>query len=307
MVTGFYMQDTLKQKNIIHQDTLMQLPDSTAVCQRNPVADVTFYDTNNVVRQADIYLTDQFPFIFTSINRQIHEENKATLMKHQKNGAEIPSRVFENDWIVPLILLSLFFFAIVRTTSKNTFQGLLRFAFSRGINETISSDIGGLFHWQSTLFNLASFINISVFAYCSAIHLDLLPSGVHKILVWIIFLAIIIAAVTIRHFICTATGNISGEKEIFREYLFDIYQAYRLAGIILVILVIMILYTTVIPEKIYFSAGLYIMIIIYLWRISRLFLNFINRHVSIFYLILYLCALEILPVVILIKYVTRLV
>jgi hypothetical protein len=306
MVTGFYMQDTLKQKNIIHQDTLMQLPDSSIVCRRNTVADVTFYDTNNVVRQTGIYLTDQFPFVFTSINRQIHEENKASLMKHQKDGAEIPSRVFENDWIVPVIFLSVFLYAVVRTTSKNTFQGLLRFAFPHGINENISSDIGGLFHWQSTLLNLASFINISVFAYCSAIRSDLLPSGMHKLFLWIIFLAVIIAAVTIRHFICTATGNISGEKEIFREYLYDVYQSYRLAGIILIILVIMILYTNVIPEKIYFSAGLSIVIIIYLWRILRLFLIFINRHVSIFYLILYLCALEILPVVILIKYATGL-
>jgi len=37
-------------------------------------------------------------------------------------------------------------------------------------------------------------------------------------------------------------------------------------------------------------------------RIIKLFSIFLNRNISILYLILYLCALELLPVVVLIKY-----
>jgi hypothetical protein len=45
----------------------------------------------------------------------------------------------------------------------------------------------------------------------------------------------------------------------------------------------------------------------YLIRVIRLIIIFLNRNISIFYLILYLCALEILPVLIVIKYFTGLV
>jgi len=80
-----------------------------------------------------------------------------------------------------------------------------------------------------------------------------------------------------------------------------------MAGFLTFLVALLILYTTLFPAKVYFSIGFYAIGILYAARVLRLFLIFINRHVSIFYLILYLCALEILPVVILVKYVTGLV
>jgi len=99
----------------------------------------------------------------------------------------------------------------------------------------------------------------------------------------------------------------SGEKEIFSEYLVGIYQYYRLAALFLLIISVMVLYTVFLPKNVLFYVGFSFVALLYVIRVLRLFLIFINRHVSIFYLILYLCALEILPVVIIIKYVTGLV
>jgi hypothetical protein len=332
------MQDTIRQKVFVGTDTLKQINDSvsgqlkvlrdtplvhheliqkskkenvvvdtTTVYNKNPFADITFYDSANVVTHIDGTLIDRFPFVFSEINKKIKEENRAILVQHLKEGNNNPKGQYHIDWILPVILVSSFLYAVVRAKSGNIFRGILRFISFRGINESGSRDTGALFQWDSTLLNLASFINLSVFCYLTTIQYDSPFSKIHGIVIWFIFFAIIIVAVTIRHLICHALGKTSGEDEIFREYLVSIYQGYRIAGFIVFLVIILILYAPLFRVNIYFITGFIAVGVLYLLRVLRLFLIFINRHASIFYLILYLCALEILPVVILVKYVTGLV
>jgi hypothetical protein len=338
MITSFAPQDTLRQKVFIRQDSIKQSADSsvnkdlvtgdsaipvktvyfgpilkientdtTSVCSRNPIADVTFFDTTNIVPRIDGRIIQNFPFVFTENNRKLFEETKADFVSHLKSGKELPSDHFHYDWGLPLILLSAFIYGVIKAESGKYFMEIFKFISFRSINESASRDIGALFHWQSTLFNLASFFNISLFAFFSVIWYEAIPLDGKKLIYWLISLGIIISVFTIRHFICNITGFLSGEKEIFREYILCIYLSYRIMGLGLLILTVLILYAVNIPVDILFYSGFSLVALSYVIRVSRLFLIFINRHVSIFYLILYLCALEILPVVIIIKYVTGLV
>ena len=285
----------------------IQNADTASTCIRNSIADVTFYDSVNVVTRIDKNHLQDFPFIFTMINRKITEEKKTEFVKHLRSGDELPSGFFHNDWGLPVILLAVLIYGIIKTESVRFFKGILKFISLRGINESASRDIGALFQWQSTLFNLASFINISLFAFLTVLWYDILPFEGNRFVFWLISLAIIISAITLRHIICIIIGNMSGEKEIFREYLNGIYQVYRLAGLLLLVINVLILYTGFMSVTYLFYAGFALVALFYFIRVVRLFLIFINRHVSIFYLILYLCALEFLPVVIIVKYVTELI
>jgi magnesium-transporting ATPase (P-type) len=338
MFNGFIIQDTVRQKNISLQDTIKQISDSsvkkivitgdsirpvktlrfnpvikndttdtTSVSYRNSIADVTFHDSANFIIRMDERDLQNFPFVFTGINRKAKEETKTDLVKHLKGGNELPQALFHDDWILPVILFTVFIYGIIKAESIKFVKGILKFVSLRGINESASRDIGTLYQWQSSLLNLASFLNISLFAFLSSVWYGLLPSAGNHIIFWLIILVIIISGITIRHFACFITGTLSGEWEIFNEYLVGIYQSYRLAGLLLLIISVLIIYTTFVPVKILFYSGFFLSAILYFIRIFRLFLIFINRHDSIFYLILYLCALEILPVVIIVKYITGLV
>jgi hypothetical protein len=338
MIKCCIIQDTIKQEIPVRQDTIKQLPDSSlhnndrspdsgvhvnkvhiqlvenirntdtaSVCIRNSIADVTFYDSTNVVTRIDKNHLQDFPFIFTGISRKIAEEKNADIVRHLRNGDELPSGFFHNDWGLPVILLTIFIYGVIKTESLRFLKGILKFISLRGINDSASRDISALFQWQSTLFNLASFINISLFAFLTTLWYDILPFEGNRFIYWLISFVTVISAITLRHFICIIIGNMSGEKEIFREYLIGIYRAYRLAGVLLLVIIVLILYTIFMPVKFLFYAGFALVALLYFIRVFRLFLIFINRHVSIFYLILYLCALEILPVVIIIKYVTGLI
>jgi hypothetical protein len=123
---------------------------------------------------------------------------------------------------------------------------------------------------------------------------------------WLISFTVIILAVTMRYIICSITRKLSREYDAFGEYIVTVFQSYRFLGIILFLIIVLLSYTNLFPLKSLFIPGFITSALVYLMRIIRLFLIFMKHNISILYLILYLCALEFLPVLVLIKYFTDL-
>ena len=333
-----YIQDTVKTKVFVQADSLKQITDSSllltkqsfdtntapqiavtrpvkqvivsdtvSVCRKIPYTSFSFYDSTNFDGGPGKNQADRFPYIFTNTIKEAREAKFAGLVNKLYPGQEIMQDEYHIDWIVPIILISALIVGIIKSVSGNFYRSIFRYVTFRGLTETSSRDTADLYKLPSTLFNLASFLSISMFGYLLTIYSAISVPGISGIATWAVCLGIVIGAVTLRHFTCLLAGNWSSQRELFTEYLKGIYEAYRIAGIYCLIIVILILYVPVIPDKIIFNAGFFGIGLIYLMRISRLMLNFINRHISLFYFILYLCALEILPVVVLVKYVTGLV
>jgi hypothetical protein len=281
--------------------------DTVSVCPKSPITGITFYDPYNIAMNIDKRITDRFPFVFTSSVRDFREEKTAMLVQKLRPGENIQANPFHIEWIIPLIFISALILGIIRTIGGNFFRSMARFISFQGINDSGSRESADLYQLPATLLNLGSFISISLFAYMLTIRYGIIFPRLGGFLTWAIGFGIIIVAMTIRHVTCIITGNISDQPEAFSGYLKSIYEAYRIAGIFLLIIVILVVYTSVIPEKVLFNAGIFGVVLLYIIRVTRLLLIFIKRHISLFYYILYLCALEILPVVVLVKYLTGLV
>ena len=280
---------------------------SDTVCVRNSISDVTFYDSNNVIKKIGTSQYNGFPIQFIEKTRQIQSEKKAFLINHLRPGQNLPVFRVHNDWLLGVVLLSAFLFSIIRTTSKSMLPGAARFFLLRGINDPFSRDVNGLFHWQSTILNLISFLTLGLFVYCAARYNDLIPYNINGIILWLLLVGVIISAVTLRHIVCYITGLVSGEYELFREYLHGVYQFYRFSALFLFVIIVLSSYTVLLPAKAGIYSGVLVLGLLYLIRILRLMIFFINRNISIIYFILYLCALEILPVLVSLKYVSGLV
>jgi hypothetical protein len=332
----FYCQeiqkDTIQTKNVINQDSINPKTDSvlfikhlskdslsrravssnkpapfissdtTSVCKRNIITDITFYDPNNFVIKSYSDFSDCFPYSFIENNKIRQTQLKASFVKHLRSGQQIVTKPFHEDWIIAIIIVSAFLLAFVRTTSKSVLPEVTKFFLFRGTKGTSLRGIDGLFQWQSTILNLYSFLIISLFGFAAASYYQLIPSSVPGIIVWLISLGILISAVTLRHTVCILTGNFSGQEEVFKEYLNSIYYFYRFNSILIFILIVLMFYTRTFSPEFYIKTGIIVFLLMYLIRILRLLIIFINQTISIFYLILYLCALEVLPVAISIKY-----
>jgi hypothetical protein len=284
--------------------SLENTPDNLVVCPRNHFAFITFADSGTTLRISKKNNIDGFTSLFIKSSQRLKQEKYTILQQQVKEGENVQSDNIYSDWILFIILASAFLFSLIRSTSRSIIYNIFKSISYLGFRNDISWDIGGLFHWQSTVTNLASFLNISLFIYYIQHYYNLITAPIPQILLWFLLFVVVIAVITLRHFVCTVTGNISEETEAFREYLYGIYQTYRLLGLILFVFNILISYTSFISTNFYFIAGLIIMAILYLFRIIRLLIIFINRNISKFYFILYLCALEILPVFALIKFFT---
>ena len=165
--------------------------DSTPVCSRNSIIDITFSDSNHIVLVSKANTLNKFPFLFTEKNKLSQAETRSIIVNHLKEGEEMPSHSFQGDWIIGIILLAAFLFSIINSNSKNLIPGVTRFFLFRGINDPASRDIGGIFHWQSTIINFISFLVISLFTYSAMEYYDLVPSNTNGMLLWLIILGII--------------------------------------------------------------------------------------------------------------------
>jgi hypothetical protein len=278
--------------------------DTTSVCRRCSVCDITFYDPANPVTQIVAPYTDRFPFLFIEKNRALSKEAREMTVRHLRPGNELQLAPLHEDWIIIVLLITVSLFAIIRKSATNLMHGIERYFLFRGINDPASRDSLGIFTWESTIKNLLSFLVLGMFIYSAATYYDLIPAPISGVIFWLISVAFVIAAVTVRHISCLITGSVSGERELFSEYIVSIYQFYRFSAIVIFVLTIIMIYTTVVPVRTCLIAGLATMGALYVLRILHLTLIFINKGVSLFYLILYLCVLEILPVVISVKYIS---
>ena len=280
--------------------------DTVSVCSRNAIADITFTSPDYIIPELYRNHVNDFPFQFIQKNIKIQAEKKEHIEKSLRNGEIIPETPFHYDWTIGIIILSIALFSIVYSSGKARFSDILSFFLIKDAKEEGNKTLG-LFYWESVILNISAFFIISMFAHFAVSYNNIVPNNIEGFKIWLISIAIIITAFILRHFICVITGRLSGASKIFNDYIFAVYQSYRFAGFFLFIIIVLFFYTPLITAKICFIAGCVVLSLLYLIRVVRLFLLFVNYKISILYLILYLCALEILPVLVSIKYFSRLI
>ena len=275
--------------------------DTTLVCSRSSILGVSYADPGTFLKDIELRGSDKILFSFAEKSRIRQTETREILTSHLKSGQEIPTRQLQDDWIILIIISAAFLLSFARNASRGL-QSMIRFFLFRGISDSDSRDTGGIFQWHTTVLNLISFLIISLFLYQAAFYYGMIPDSMSGLAFWSASLGVIILSLTIRHVICVVIGNLSGRKDVFHEYLLGIYQSYQFGALILFILVILVSYTAVLPERVLLVSGFIVIGVMYLFRVTRLMILFMNRNISVFYLILYLCSLEILPVAIIIRY-----
>ncbi len=298
--------DSLKKYRQASRKAEVVITDTTSVCSRNSIADFTFYDSLGFFRNINRSQPVFYPVTEKAKADAAYTEQPVVNYGSLRDGSLLASRPLHHDWLVAVIFLCAYLWIVVKSMNRHFFTEITRFFLFRGISESSSRDTGALFTWQSTVLNFVTFTVMALFIYSYAELRGMIPGNIPSFVFMLLCLGAIIAAVTMRHFLCLAAGSLSDRHEVFDEYLVTVYNSYRFVSVLLLAIVIMLAYTFVLPQKMLLGAGIALLAIFYLLRVFRLFAIFIKRSISVLYLILYLCALEILPVLILIRYFSQL-
>lgn len=280
--------------------------DTASVSIRDPFYDIIFSDT--LSPGISVFSDHPLFFPFTLIKKSENAETgKAIIITSGLHeGKALEPQPFRDDWIIIIVLASAFIYSTLSAVPGRLFHNIKAFLLFRGIGDPALRERGIFSQWQSILANVVSFSGISLFAYCSAAYYGFYPVGLSGILLWIIIFGLLILLVLLRHLICILLGGTTGEKTVFGEYCATVYHSCQITGFILFLLTILLVYTSFPAPQVILQSGLFIVLAAYFMRVLRLFLIFLKRNISILYFILYLCALEFLPVLVVLKYFTDL-
>jgi hypothetical protein len=265
---------------------------------------LSYFDPSKVVLQINSDSLERFPVNMITANRQHSHESLERLLGHLEEG-ELLILGTSMDWLLIIVLLSAFTYGVLRFFLGERIFGNITVASGHRFLEP-AQDMSVLFHWNTIILHFISYLNLAIFTYCAFSYYNLIPdkvSGPFFILIATIFWGL---AVLGRHIICSVTGHISGYKKLFNDYILSVYATYRIVALVLFVISILMLYTSILPTKALMFIALVIVVILFFFRFLGLFTAFVKSDVSIFYLILYLCALEILPVAVVVKYIQRL-
>lgn len=170
-------------------------------------------------------------------------------------------------------------------------------------SELAPPDTSELFGWPSIFRNIFTILNTGLFATIAL----LLTDSIHydhpspSVRLTVILSASFLAALVVRHLTCIIAAEVTGWKNLFREYMNVVYNAWFANAILLFILNAIILFAPVNNNYPFIVTGIVITAIFLIIRILRLLSIFTYRHIPFLYFILYLCALEVLPVLVILK------
>jgi hypothetical protein len=280
--------------------------DTVSVSKRHPFGEIIYPDSSG----ADIsFFSDHsifFPFSFIGKSESKEYQKTGGITTGLHEGRLIDPQPFNDDWIIIIVLVSAFIYSTLSAIPGRLFHNAKTFLLFKGIGDPSSRERGNFFQWQTILINIVSFSGAALFAYCTADYFHFYPFGISGILLWFIFLGLILMADLIRIVICILLGSITGESAVFSEYCSTVSHSYHITGFILFLITVLVVYSTFPSPQILLYSGLFAVLAAYFMRVLRLFFIFLKRNISIFYLILYLCALEFLPALVVLKYLTDL-
>jgi len=198
------------------------------------------------------------------------------------------------DWVVMILILVFALFATVRL-----FYGkYLSQMFHASINYTTASR---LFRERSVSLTHAAFrldiifvLSLSLFLY------QLFGKQVnfglsHSLLVYLIFLAATIVYVGVKQMLYAVQGSLTEYRAETQEFLYNMNLYNRILGLGLVPVTLILAFSRLNQPELIVGLGAVMAILCYILLVIRGMKILLRKDFPIFYLILYLCTLEILP------------
>lgn len=223
--------------------------------------------------------------------------------KKQYSPQEIQKPLFStNDWITGIIIISFFLLAISRLLFKKQLSDIIRAMYDIEAATKYNANKNILNKRCTYLLSVVFLLNLSLFLFQTADYYQTYHINPLSFRVFLIILGLISVAYGLKALVIKIIGLLLKATPIADEYQQTIGLYNKAIGLFLFPLIILIpfiktgSYTTTFIE-----IGISFSILFYLFRLIRGIRIFIREKIPFFYLILYLCGLEIIPLLVVIK------
>jgi hypothetical protein len=198
-------------------------------------------------------------------------------------------------WITLLLLVCLLLLAWVRITNPKKIPSLVSGFLKGGVTEekTITPDSIALFF---------IFICSITLLAIQAFRVNGIQTHLTHIEQFLIISIALLAYYLLKTLVLLICGTIFQVESNARDYINEIYASAHLIAIGLFPAVIFLTFVNNINEDV-LEKGIFVLLaLIFLYRTIKMFILMMNRGLRMMYLFLYLCTLEIIPLVLLFEY-----
>lgn len=154
-----------------------------------------------------------------------------------------------------------------------------------------------------SVFLSIGFVIISAFvAYIANNYFGLILKEKSSLYQYLFFAGVILIMYLVKYVVTYTLSFIIGEFDLGKEYFFNIFIFNQTAGVALFPIVLCILFSKLSTE-LFLYPGIVICAVFFFLRLFRGFvISTLEQNIGVLYIFLYLCSLEILPLLVLIKF-----
>jgi len=218
-----------------------------------------------------------------------------------KDHPKVVSRETEKspDWFLAVFIIMLLILARIRLFYGKFISPILVSMVNSQMAQNLFRNKNSLYERANFGFTMVFFLSMSLFFYQLFRYLDLDIAGYSGIRLYLILAGLIFLWYSLRFLITMLVGFVSQTTRLFSEYFHIIGLSVRSTGLILIPVILILAYLRAPYIMVFAYIGIFVIAAGYVLRIVRLFGLFISKRISVLYTILYLCALEILPTLVL--------
>lgn len=216
-------------------------------------------------------------------------------------------KISNPDWLFIVLVLVLGVLTYIRVYYRKNFFQIIAACFNNNLTNQIVRDENLLMQRASVMLNVSFSIVAASFIYLLSIHYDWSLDGMDTGFIRFVFFALIVSAVfTLKFLVLRFCGYLFNLGREMSTYIFNVFIINNLLGLVLIPVVALILFGNIPGTSTLIFIALGLASVAYLYRIGRGILIAVSYPgFSPFYLFLYLCALEIAPLLVLIRLVSK--
>jgi len=217
-----------------------------------------------------------------------------------------PSRVFEKEWVFGISIFITLLIIIVRVYYEKYLQTIFSSLLNIQIAEKLMRDKNVIVKRGNWLLNICFIFSLGLYVYITAERFSLVLPFQNAFFKYF-YLVLIIAAILVGRFILIqVTAFIFDSLPVYREYMHNSFILNKNLGLYLMPLMASYFYVPSALGHAFYIAATVIIMLTVVFRYFKALQIIFKHNVFLFYSILYLCTLEILPALVGIKFVLTL-
>lgn len=310
--------DTIKDKKVPKKDTIVPEPayirpvyrvlDSAALAKRQAYRDSLQEVRDSLsmvwIKKPDPDRPNKFIDSLISLYKVENLNFVSWASKFQKNVNrynEGIARPRGETWVITIILLLVLFFALIRFFFYKELNSIIHSFYSNQMLNQINKEDNLFSSWPFVFLYLLFGLVIGMYLYLSGKYFQL-SYPVNGFELFLLLSTVVIGLFTIKIIVLRLLGFLFDIKRLVREYIAILYLSYFNAALIFLPLVIAFSLTPYRFVGIYSYIGIIMLAVIFILQFLRAGANILSNYkFPKVYLIIYLCALEFCPLIILVK------